>query len=318
VKVLITGASGTIGRPLTHALAAAGYGVRAAMREPGKHAFSAGVEAVRLPDLAGAVDWAPLLSGMDGVVHLAGIAHTGTAFSAALYDRVNHVASGELARAATAAGLARLVFVSSIRAQAGAHADRPLCENEPPAPTEAYGRSKLAAEQAVRAAGAPYTILRPVLVYAPGAKGNLANLIRLARAPLPVPFGRLANRRSLLAVDNLIAAIRFALEHPRAINETFIVSDPQAVSVAEIVTICRGALGRGAGLLSLPPSLFATLFGLIGRSEAWKRIAGSLEAPPAKLMAAGWRPVTDTRAGLAALLQAASPPKSGTASRKTP
>ena len=119
-------------------------------------------------------------------------------------------------------------------------------------------------------------------------------------------------------MDNLIAAIRFALEDPRAVNETFIVSDPQAVSVAEIVTICRGALGRRAGLLSLPPKLFAALFGLIGRSESWQRIAGSLEAKPAKLLAAGWRPVTDTRSGLAALVQAASPPKSGTASRNTP
>ena len=300
MKVLLTGASGTIGRPLTAALAAAGYAVRAAVRDRRAQPFPSGVETVRLPDLAGPIDWPPLLGGIDAVVHLAGVAHTGLAEGA--YDHVNHVATAALARAAATAGIRRLVFVSSIRAQGGTHADRPLRESDPARPTEAYGRSKLAAEQAVRAAGVPFTILRPVLVYAPGAKGNLASLIRLAGMPLPLPFGRLANRRSLLSVDNLIAAIRFALEDPRAANETFIVSDPEAVSVAEIITICRRARGRGPALLPVPPNLFATLFGLIGQGEQWDRLAGTLEAPPAKLTAAGWRPVTDTQAGLSALV----------------
>jgi nucleoside-diphosphate-sugar epimerase len=301
VKVLLTGASGTIGRPLTAALAAAGQDVRAAVRDRRARQFPSGVETVRLPDLAGPVDWPPLLDGMDAVVHLAGVAHTGLAEGA--YDQINHVATATLARAAAAAGLRRFVFVSSIRAQTGAHAARPLRESDPARPTDAYGRSKLAAEQAVRAAGVPFTVLRPVLVYAPGAKGNLANLIRLAGSPLPLPFGRLVNRRSLLSVDNLTAAIRFALEDPRSENETFIVSDPEAVSVAEIVTICRGAMRRGPGLLPVPPKLFASLLGLVGQGEQWDRLAGSLETPPAKLLAAGWRPVTDTEAGLAAMMR---------------
>lgn len=300
MKVLVTGASGTIGRPLIAALAAAGYGVRAAVRDQRARQFPPGVETVRVPDLAGPVDWPALLAGMDAVVHLAGVAHTGLAENA--YDQVNHLATAALARAAAMTGIRRFVFVSSIRAQIGTHADRPLRESDPARPTEAYGRSKLAAEAAVRAAGAPFTILRPVLVYTPGAKGNLANLIRLAGSPLPLPFGRLVNRRSLLSVDNLIAAIRFALEGPRSENETFIVADPQAVSVAGIITICRGAMGRGPALLPVPPKLFATLFGLIGQGEKWDRLAGALEAPPTKLLAAGWRPVTDTNAGLTALI----------------
>ena len=170
----------------------------------------------------------------------------------------------------------------------------------------------------MRASGVPYTILRPVLVYGRGAKGNLASLLRLARLPVPLPFGRLANKRSLLGVDNLIAAIRFALETERAANETFIVADPQPVSVADIVAISRAAMGRKPHLISVPLGLFAGLFAATGRQEKWERLTGSLEAPPEKLLAAGWRPVTDTRSGLTALLQAASPPKSGTASRSTP
>ena len=314
--MLVTGASGFIGRPLTAALADAGHQVRAAVRRA--RAFPDGIEVAQIGDLAGDVDWPVLLAGMDSVVHLAGIAHVGTGVPESTYERVNHLSTAALARAAATAAIKRFVFVSSIRAQSGTHADHPLSESDPPQPTEAYGRSKLAAEAAVRASGVPYTILRPVLVYGHGAKGNLASLLRLVRMPVPLPFGRLSNKRSLLGVDNLIAAVRFALETERAANETFVVADPNSVSVAEIVAICRAATGRRPNLLSVPPSLFAGLFALAGQQERWNRLAGSLEAPPEKLMVAGWRPVTDTTAGLTALLQAASPPKSGTASRSTP
>jgi nucleoside-diphosphate-sugar epimerase len=210
------------------------------------------------------------------------------------------------------------VFVSSIRAQSGAQADHALSEADRPQPTEPYGRSKLAAEDAVRKAGIEYTILRPVLVCAPGAKGNLADLMRLARLPLPLPFGAIDNRRSLLALENLISAVRFALENPLARNETFIVADPHAVSIAEIVATCRRALGRAPRLVPFPTGPLAALFTLIGQKEKWDRLAGSLEAPPIKLMAAGWQPRVTTQAGLVAMVQAASPPKSGTASRSTP
>jgi UDP-glucose 4-epimerase len=156
-----------------------------------------------------------------------------------------------------------------------------------------------------------------VLVYGRGAKGNLASLLRLARLPVPLPFGRLANKRSLLGVDNLIAAIRFALENESAANETFIVADPHPVSVGDIVAITRTATGREPNLISVPLGPFARLFAAFGGQEKWERLTGSLEAPPEKLLAAGWQPVSDTRSGLTALLQAASPPKSGTASRST-
>lgn len=304
MKVLVTGASGTIGRPLVAALDAAGHRVRAAVREPHAQAFPAGVEAVQIGDLAGTIDWAPLLAGMDAVVHLAGIAHTD--MTGADYERINHQATAALARAATVAAIKRFVFASSIRAQSGPYANHPLSEDDEARPTDAYGRSKLAAEDAVRTSDVPFTILRPVLVYAPGARGNLANLIRLARSPLPLPFGRLSEKRSLLSVDNLIAAVRFALETERAANETFIVADPQAVSVVEIIATVRAALGRGPALLSVPPALFAAPLTLIGKGETWQRLAGALEAPPRKLMAAGWQPVTDTREGLAALVRQSS------------
>ena len=317
MKALITGATGFIGAPLTVALAGAGYQVRAAVRDRRRRSFPAGVEIALLPDLAGAVDWTPLVAGMDAVVHLAGIAHVGPEIPDAIYDRVNHLATAALARAAAIAGVRRFVFMSSTRAQAGAAADAPLTEAADPKPTDAYGRSTLAAEAAMRAAGVPYTILRPALVYGPNPKGNLASLMRLAALPVPLPFGAYANRRSLLALDNLIAAVRFALEDERAENETFLVADPEAISLAELVALLRTAAGRKPSLFPVPPAMLSALLGLAGKRDMAERLAGTLIAEPTKLLAAGWRPVTNTRTGIAAMVQAASPRKSGTASRST-
>ena len=175
--------------------------------------FAAGVEIVQHPDLSHSFDWAPVLDGVEHVVHLAGIAHTGGG-AAASYDRVNHAATAELAAAAARAGVRRLVFVSSLRAQSGPAAEHVLTENDDAKPTDAYGRSKLAAEAAVRAAGVPFTILRPVLLYGPGVKGNFALLLRAARSPWPLPVKDFTNRRSLLGIDNFISALRFVLATP--------------------------------------------------------------------------------------------------------
>ena len=317
-RVLVTGASGFIGRPLTEALAGAGYPVRAGVRDRRAQKFPAGVETAMQPDLGRPVDWSPLLAGMDAVVHLAGIAHVVSDIPEATYDRVNHLATAELARAAAAAGVRRFVLMSSTRAQAGAASAEPLTEASTPQPTDAYGRSKLAAEEAVRAAGVPYTILRPALVYGPGAKGNLASLTRLAALPMPLPFGAFTNRRSLLAIDNLISAVCFALENESAANETFLVADPQPVSVAELVSMLRAAMDRKPWLVPVPPGLLGALSGLIGQRDAFERLAGTLIVEPKKLLAAGWPPVVDIEDAMGQMVQAASPRKSGTASRSTP
>lgn len=316
-RVLVTGASGFIGRPLTAALADAGYRVRAAVRDRRALSFPSGIEITLQPDLSAPVDWSPLVAGMDAIVHLAGIAHVGPDISDAIYDRVNHLATAELAGAARAAGVRRLVFMSSTRAQAGAASAEPLTETATPRPTDAYGRSKLAAEAAVRASSVNYTTLRPALVYGPDPKGNFASLIRLTAWPVPLPFGALSNRRSLLALDNLIAAVRFALEDPRATNETFLVADPNAVSVAELVSMLRTAAGRQPWLVPMAPALLSATLRLAGKPDMFERLAGTLVAEPNKLMAAGWWPVTATETAMTRMVQAASPRKSGTASRST-
>jgi len=302
-RILVTGASGFVGRVLVAELANSGHSVRAAMRQPAD-VFPRSVEVVAVSDLTRPVEWRALLKGVETVIHLAGIAHAGPGIAEEAYDRVNRLATAELASAARSIGIRHLVFMSSIRAQSGPSSDKILRETDPPHPTDAYGRSKLAAEDAVRAAGLPFTILRPVLIYGSGVKGNLERLMRLAQKPWPLPFGLCRNRRSLLARQNLIGAIHHTLQLPAAKGETYIVADPAPLTLAEIVSALRAGEGRAPGLLPIPPALIAMTLQALGRAEEWQRVGGTLVADPAKLMQAGWRPTIETTTGLSALVTA--------------
>jgi UDP-glucose 4-epimerase len=317
MRVLVTGASGFIGRALVNDFAAQGHWVRAAMRQPAD-IFPRQVEVVAVSDLARPLEWRPLLRDIDAVVHLAGIAHAGPGVAEEVYDRVNRAATAGLATAAARTGIKRLVFVSSIRAQAGPACAHVLTEADSPRPSDAYGRSKLAAETAIRASNVPFTILRPALIYGPGVKGNLASLLQLAQSRWPLPFGGLTNRRSLLARGNLVDAIHLVLTEPATAAETYVVADPAPLTMAEIVSALRTGQGRRPGLIPVPAALIAGPLQASGRSHIWERLGCDLVIDPSKLLAAGWRPATETRAGLAAMIQAASPRKSGTASRNTP
>ncbi|KAB2885772.1 MAG: NAD-dependent epimerase/dehydratase family protein [Pseudorhodoplanes sp.] len=305
MRVLVTGANGFVGRPLVHDLARAGFQVRAAARNMSRSQQDAGIEAVALPDLSGTVDWRPLVAGMDAVVHLAGIAHAGGGIPEARYDNVNRAATRSLAEETARQKTGRLIFVSSIRAQSGPASERVLREGDEPQPTNAYGRSKLAAEQAVEASGAAFTILRPVVMYGPGVKGNFASLLRLAASSWPLPLGALRRRRSLLAVDNMISAIEFVLRNPQTAGETYIVADRSPLSMREIVTIMRAAMGRPARLVPVPKALFSLGLTAIGRRDLWERLGGQLVADPRKLLGAGWEPAVETRAALASWISQA-------------
>ncbi len=224
--VLITGASGFIGKHVVRALAASGWAVRAAARDPAAIPVRAGVERVALPDLARPADWSKLVDGVSHIVHLAGIAHAPGRLPDEVYARINTDAVGELAQAARGR-VERLVLMSSVRAQAGLAADHVITEKDAARPTDAYGHSKLAAERLLKECGAGFTVLRPTVVYGKGAKGNIASLATLAQTPMPLPFGGLDNRRSLLALENLAAAIALVLTSPQAEGETFLVADSE-------------------------------------------------------------------------------------------
>jgi UDP-glucose 4-epimerase len=305
-EVLVTGASGFVGTALVPQLAAAGWRVRAAARSTVKVPRGERIVPVTLPDLTGPVDWAPLLSGVSHVVHLAGIAHRGDA-AAAAYDRVIRAASERLATACRRHGIVRLIYMSSIGAQAGSSAPGMISERDEPRPVTAYDCAKLAAEAEIRGAGIAHTILRPVLVYGPGVKGNMALLMRLAHSQWPLPFARFGNRRSLVALDNLNDAIAFALDAEGAHNELFVVADETPISLAEMIATLREAIGGPARMFAVPPSLARSVLLALGRGAMWERIGGSLVVDPGKLTRCGWRPRIATAEGLRAMMQATYP-----------
>jgi len=298
-RILLTGASGFVGPHVVAALLQAGYRLRLAQRQAGP--VPEGVETVVTGDLSVPLDWSTALGGVDHIVHMAGLAHAGPGLDEALYRRINTDATLELARAASKAGVRRFVYLSSIKALSGTFDGPPVAEDAEPAPIDVYGRSKLAAERGLEGLDLDWVALRPVLIYGPGVKANMAALLKLAQSPLPLPLGGLRAPRSLLAVENLAEAILFALTPACPAGQAYTVSDPEPISVAEMLGAMRVGLGRAPGLLPVPEPLLRALARLAGREEPFTKLAGSLVARPERLLNAGWRPPAETKAALARL-----------------
>jgi nucleoside-diphosphate-sugar epimerase len=286
-RVLLTGATGFVGRHLARALLAGGYAVRAPARHPG--GLPEGVEAAPLGDLAAPQDWTALLAGIDSVVHSAGLAHAGPGLPEDAYERVNRDATLALGEAA-AGRVRRFVFLSSIRAQCGPSSTTVLRETDEPRPTDAYGRSKLAAEQGLARLDLGAVPLRPVVVYGPGVGGNVGQLVRLARLPVPLPFGALRTRRSLVSVENLASVVSLALSPGGLPAEPLIVADPQPIAFADLVGAMRDALGRPQWLVPVPPGLMQAVLGTVGAGGLMQRLAGEMVADPTRLLSLGWKP----------------------------
>jgi UDP-glucose 4-epimerase len=245
------------------------------------------------------------------VIHSAGLAHAMSGRPEDDYRTINTQATVRLAQAAERAGVKRFVFLSSIRAQTGPTAEGVLTEAEAPQPTDPYGRSKLEAERGLSALGVDWAALRPVLVYGPGVKGNMAALLALAQSPWPLPLGGLSAKRSLLSLDNLAAAVDTVLRAQGPLKRPFIVADPEPITIPEMVTALRKGFGRGPGLIPVPSFLLRGAATLAGRREAYERLAGALVASPQALRDLGWQPVSSTRDALAELARQAGPQASG-------
>ena len=310
MTIVLTGASGMVGSAVFAELTQAGRKVRLLTY---KGTGSGGsVESRQMPP-AGAdlSEFREALRGAGSVVHCAALNNDEGASSDALFE-ANAVLAGKLAQAAADVVPGRFVHLSSIRAVAGAESSGTVSEATPPAPTCAYGASKLAGEKAVREAfrdqPGRFVILRPAPIYGVGMRGGLRTLLRLADSPWPLPFASLAAPRSLLSLERAVGAILLALARERLTRADYVVSDADAVSIAGILAAFRAGLSRPPRLFPVPPFLFAQAARLTGRQAAWLRIVGGQVCDPSALAALGWTAETDSRAALAALARQMATP----------
>ena len=299
--VALTGATGFIGQYLLKELPKRGYRLRVLLRRP--TTLPSGCAGAVIGDLAKPYNMSEALADVDAVIHTAGLAETMSGVPEDDYRLFNTEATIGFAKAAERARVKRFVFLSSIRAQSGPTADRVLTEEHEPAPTDPYGRSKLAAEQGLRETGLDWVALRLALVYGPGVQGNMAKLAKLARSPYPLPLAGLKGEHSLLALDNLIEAIDKVLTAPAPLKRPLIVADPKPLTVGAIIAAMRQGLGRRPGLFYVPGPLLAASLRAARGSHAYTPLFGSLVADPAALQRLNWEPRVSTEAGLAALLR---------------
>ena len=306
-SVLVTGAGGFVGLRLCARLAAAGYMVKATVRRDsaGLAAITPAAHILRIGDIGGNTDWQAALAGVDMVVHLAARAHVmrdGASDPLGEYRWVNVAGSERLARAAAAAGVSRLIYMSSIKVNGEATVDSPFCESDAPAPIDAYGQSKWEAEQALSRiaaeTGLGLTVLRPPLIYGPGVKGNLARLIGWIERGLPLPFASIANHRSLIYLENLIDATLAVMRHP-APGSLYLVSDAYDLSTPQLIHALARGLGKQPRLLAVPPSLLRLAGACTGQRDAVGRLVGSLQIDASRIATElGWRPAHDPEQGL--------------------
>jgi nucleoside-diphosphate-sugar epimerase len=311
MKLLVTGANGFVGRALLASLCKEGNEVQAAVRtlraDFAEFAAARGAGVHAVGEMGPHTDWLPLLRGVETIVHLAARVHEmDDAGRDTLPDylAVNCTATLNLAQAAAAAGVKRLVFLSSVKVCGEcASSAAPFTEDTPPRPQGPYAQSKWEAEQGLGAiaaqTGLEVVILRPALVYGPGVKANFLRLMHWVRRGWPLPFGQVNNCRSLLYLGNLVDAIRVCLEHPAAAGKTFLLSDGEDVSTPELVRLIAQALGRPPRLLSFPPAWLRAAGKLAGRGKEVDRLLGSLCVDSGKIRRElGWQPPHTLDAGI--------------------
>ncbi len=288
-RVLVTGGTGFIGLHLVPALMRQGYHVIAVTRSEN---VSYGAEVVKIKDIND-VDWLMLFQGVDVVIHLAGIAHTRDVDPVSL-KRVNTVPVVKLAQAL--GPTQKLIYFSSIRAQVGAWRQHEVLDDTHPCPEDAYGRSKLEAEAALSVIRSDACILRPVPVYGPNCKFNLNFLAKLACSRLPLPFGSFLASRSYASIENITSMVVFAIEED--LRGIFTASDPDPLSLREVVSLFRRGLGRRAMLLPFPPEVIIKIAKWVGVADSAMLAARPLVARPGKLLRAGWKPAVSSQQGI--------------------
>jgi len=288
-KVFVTGASGFLGRALIERLAFLNFSCTAALRQP-LGSIPASVERVKFDSLDNTFNWSPVLAGHEVVVHCAARVHVMNDASAdplVEFRKVNVSGTLHLAAQAAAAGVRRFIFISSIKVNGEAtQPGSPFNADDVPSPRDPYGVSKMEAEQGLRAmaekTGMEVVIIRPVLVYGPGVKANFLSMMRWMDKGIPLPFAAIDNRRSLVALDNLVDLIVTCIAHPKAANQTFLVSDGDDLSTASLLKKMAQALNKRANLFPIPGYMLQGAATLVGKKAISQRLLGSLQVDISK------------------------------------
>ena len=283
-KILITGASGFVGRAVCKRLREdVKHELAGTTRGSNSEAGPEGVPLYCVPEIGPNTDWTQAVSNADIVIHLAARVHIMKEISVnpfAAFHRVNSEGTRALATQAAAAGVKRFIFISTVKVAGETSPENGFTEIDRGRPKDGYGISKWEAEQALndiaKTTAMEVVILRPPLIYGPGVKGNFKALFLAVQAGVILPLGAIKNKRSLLFVGNLADAIATVTTHPKAGNQTFFVSDTEETSTPELIRKIATALGKKPRMLNFPPSLLKIIGFLIGKSDAVQRLIRSL------------------------------------------
>jgi len=310
MRILVTGANGFVGRALCKALHQSSYQVRTTTRTANKHQTSP--DQFLVGDIIATTQWEQVLPDINVVIHLAARVHVMNDQAVdplSEFRKVNVAGTLNLARQAAMAGVKRFIFISSIKVNGeSTAANHPFSADDIPAPADAYGISKREAEDALRLlaeeTGLEVVIIRPPLVYGPGVKANFLSMMRWLHKGLPLPLGNIDNKRSLVALDNLVDLIATCVDHPAAANQTFLVSDDEDLSTSGLLHRMAKALGKTAWLLPFPGWLLTMVAGLIGKKAVAQRLCDSLQVDITKTrQVLNWTPPINVDEGLRRVAQ---------------
>lgn len=310
MKVLVTGASGFVGAVLCASLQSSNWCVLGAVRKlnQAKSHRKITYKEVVTGDISIETDWLESLRDVTHVVHLAArvhVMHDRSGDPIAEFRKINVAATVKLAEQAAFVGVRRFIYLSSIKVNGEfTEAGQPFTADDTTAPEDPYGISKFEAEEALRQiaykTGMEVIIIRPPLVYGPGVKANFESMMRWLKRGVPLPLGALTqNKRSMVALGNLVDLIAVCLNHPAAANQTFLVSDGEDLSTADLLQRTSAALGVNARLFSVPPALLKLLAKLLGKEAAYQRLCGSLQIDMTKTQQLlHWKPPLSVEKGL--------------------
>lgn len=284
LRIAVTGANGFVGRHLTRALSESGD-VVAVVRPAVRLADFSDVRTVG--DIGSESQWYQALDGVDAVVHLAARVHVMRETSSdplADFRKVNTVGTQALGTAAARRGVRRLVFLSSVKVHGEGRSGHPYSVADDPSPVDPYGVSKWEAEQALmdiaNGSDTSVSVLRSTVVYGAGVKGNIERIARLVKSGIPLPFGLVGNRRSMLAISNLSHWVTQAVCDQRRENVTALMSDPEPISTQALVTHIAEGIGRKPRLIPVPVGLMTGVARTVGGGALADRLFGDLEVAP--------------------------------------